>query len=49
MALQAGEHWQSGFVLDAAGNYAITTSQAGAAMQSGWLRDPDGRLVVIFL
>lgn len=49
MALQAGEHWVSGFVMDAQGNYAITTSQTGAVMQGGWLRDPDGRLVVMFL
>jgi hypothetical protein len=48
MALSANEQWKGGFVVDTATGYLIvTSSQSGAAMSGGYLRDPDGRLVVV--
>jgi hypothetical protein len=46
MALQAGEKWVGGFVVDADGDVVFTTSTVGAQWQGGFLRDTDGRLVV---
>lgn len=51
MALASNEAWRSGFVvvLDGSGNpiqYATTYDKTGAHWQGGFLRDPDGRLVV---
>jgi hypothetical protein len=46
MALQAGEKWAGGFVVDATGSVVFTTSTVGAQWQGGFLRDADGRLVV---
>jgi hypothetical protein len=47
MALVNPEHWARGFVwADAAETeLAVVTSTTGASWQSGFLRDPDGRLV----
>jgi hypothetical protein len=49
MALAATEVWRGGFVIDTTtGQVATTTSKAGATWQGGFLRDPDGRLVVTY-
>lgn len=49
MALAANEVWISGFVRDTNSELAlvVTTDATGAEMDSGFLRDPDGRLVVV--
>jgi hypothetical protein len=49
MALGANEKIIGGFVRDVANGYVLvcTTNTAGAKMSSGFLRDPDGRLVVV--
>jgi hypothetical protein len=50
MALLGSEALQGGFVIDkATGMPVFTTVTAGAQMQGGYLRDPDGRLVVRYL
>jgi hypothetical protein len=50
MALAAGEHrGPGGYIVDATGRPVITTVIAGATMQGGLLRDPDGRLVVVYV
>lgn len=47
MALAATEKWIGGFVIDTrTGGVAVTMSRTGAAWWGGFLRDPDGRLVV---
>jgi len=47
MALGSGEVWRGGFVVNAeTGSRVLTTSKTGATWQGGFLRDPDGRLVV---
>jgi hypothetical protein len=47
MALQAGEHrGPGGFIVDSDGQVVFTTDTTNATMQGGFLRDPDGRLVV---
>lgn len=51
MALASNERWESGLVvvLDSSGNVAalsVTTDSSEAQWRSGFLRDPDGRLVV---
>lgn len=48
MALAANEAWVGGFVVDTStGVHVMTTAAAGATWQNGFLRDPDGRLVVV--
>lgn len=47
MALTGTEAWRGGFVVDTATNQIVTTiNTVGAAYKGGFLRDPDGRLVV---
>lgn len=49
MALTGDETYGTviaGFVTDADGNLSVTTDANGATWQGGFLRDPDGRLVV---
>jgi hypothetical protein len=49
MALGPNEQWRGGFVVDTSTTPArmvITYSLVNAQWQSGFLRDPDGRLVV---
>jgi hypothetical protein len=48
MALAVNEVWERGFVVDATNDRTavVTYSKAGATRQAGFLRDPDGRLVV---
>jgi hypothetical protein len=49
MALGANEVWRGGFVVNTSvvpARIVVTYSLAGAQWQSGFLRDPDGRLVV---
>lgn len=46
MALLPAESWSRGFVVDATG-IVVTYSLAGAKMWAGFLRDPDGRLVIV--
>lgn len=48
MALAGTESWTvvPGFVADADGNLSVTTDGTGASWREGFLRDPDGRLVV---
>lgn len=51
MALADDEHWSNGFVVkgDEGDELLIlTTSSVGASWQGGFLRDPDGRLVVAY-
>jgi hypothetical protein len=49
MALLPTETWRGGFVVDTTtGKYAITTSLTNAVWWGGFLRDPDGRLVVTY-
>lgn len=48
MALQPGERWEGGKVVTADGSWAVTTSLTGATWWGGFLRDPDGRLVVVY-
>jgi hypothetical protein len=48
MALADNEQWKGGFVVNIdTGQIAVTTSTAGSAWQGGFVRDPDGRLVVV--
>jgi hypothetical protein len=48
VALSGSEVWRSGFVVDATtGAWVVTYSTTGAAYWGGFLRDPDGRLVVV--
>lgn len=48
MALAATEVYRDGFVRDAATLILITTSNpVGATKRGGFLRDPDGRLVIV--
>jgi hypothetical protein len=48
MALASNEKMVQGVVVDTAtGQPVTTTSTVGAVMSGGFLRDPDGRLVVI--
>lgn len=52
MALSANEFWAGGFVRDNSVDppaLAMTTSLVGARMDKGFLRDPDGRLVVVVI
>jgi hypothetical protein len=49
MALQAGEVRGPGGYIFAAGLPVFTTDTTGATMQGGLLRDPDGRLVVVYV
>lgn len=50
MALLGSEAWRGGFIVDTtSGRPVITTDQTNAQMSGGFLRDPDGRLVVIFV
>jgi hypothetical protein len=50
VALASNEQWVGGFVVDTTtGEPVLTTVQTGAQMWSGFLRDPDGRLVVIYV
>jgi hypothetical protein len=48
--LRPTERWAGGFVVDFSDptklQLAVTTTTAGATWQGGFLRDPDGRLVV---
>jgi len=47
MALAANEIWDKGYLRDRnTGALMITRILTGATWQSGYLRDPDGRLVV---
>lgn len=48
MALAPGEYWSGGKVYAADGSLAVTTSLVGATWWGGFLRDPDGRLVVVY-
>lgn len=51
MALTSNEKWQGGFVVDTSVNpptRVVTTSLTGARWWGGFLRDPDGRLVVTY-
>jgi hypothetical protein len=49
VALGPTEAWVGGFVVDTTtGLIQTTTSKTGAQWQSGFLRDPDGRLVVVY-
>jgi hypothetical protein len=48
MALLATEVWRGGFVVDKnTGRLIVTTDASNATMTGGFLRDPDGRAVVI--
>jgi hypothetical protein len=51
VALTASEVWRGGFVVDATtgatGGWVVTYSLIGAAYWGGFLRDADGRLVVV--
>lgn len=48
MALLVTEIWRQGFVINTTNNLPVITFQtAGATMQQGFLRDADGRLVVV--
>lgn len=47
MALSSSEKWQGGFVVNVVTlHLAVTMQSAGAQWSGGFLRDPDGRLVV---
>lgn len=49
MALASNETWRGGFVVDTSTDppmLSVTTSKTDATWQDGFLRDPDGRLVV---
>jgi len=48
VALASNEVWRNGFVRDEA-TFAliVTTNMTGATISQGYLRDPDGRLVVV--
>lgn len=37
---------QGGFLVDSTGALAVTTDQTNAVIWGGFLRDPEGRLVV---
>lgn len=49
MALASNEKMIAGFVRDTSNGMSLvtTTSTVGAKVQTGFLRDPDGRLVVV--
>jgi hypothetical protein len=49
MALAANEVMRDGFVRDDDADRALvtTTTTSGATFRGGFLRDPDGRLVVV--
>jgi hypothetical protein len=48
MALSGTEVWKGGFVVDStSGALVVTTNATGAVWRGGYLRDPDGRLVVV--
>lgn len=48
MALSATEKWVNGFVVDTStGNMSVTATTSGASWSFGFLRDADGRLVVV--
>jgi len=50
MALTANETYRGGFIrLLSDGSLAVTTNTAGAVSKNGFLRDPDGRLVVVYV
>lgn len=52
MALAVNEFWDGGFVKDRSVDppaLVMTTSLVGARMDKGYLRDPDGRLVVVVI
>lgn len=47
MALAANETWRGGFVVNTlTGVPSFTYQSAGATAQGGFMRDPDGRLVI---
>jgi hypothetical protein len=47
MALSGTEEWRSGFVVDKTTKAWVTTSSTvGATVRNGFLRDPDGRIVI---
>lgn len=49
MALSGSEAVQGGFVVNTSTNppmLVVTTNKTGATWKGGFLRDPDGRLVV---
>lgn len=47
MALLASESRSRGFVFTATGALSVTYSTAGATNYEGFLRDTDGRLVIV--
>lgn len=48
MPLNPNERWVEGFVVNTTTGALVTTSSlAGAAWWGGFLRDPDGRLVIV--
>jgi hypothetical protein len=49
VALLAAEKWICGFVVNSSGAVVTTTSTVGATFSEGFLRDPDGRLVVTYV
>lgn len=49
MALASNERWASGFVVDTdTGAWVTTTNKLNARWWGGFLRDPDGRLVIVY-
>lgn len=51
MALGGSEKWAGGFVVDTTTSppmLVVTTTTTGAVWSGGFLRDPDGRLVVAY-
>lgn len=51
MALTSNEKWKGGVVVNTSTEppmIVMVTSTAGATWQGGFLRDPDGRLVVSY-
>lgn len=49
MALNANEVWYDGFICDInTDSIVVTTNTVGAKWEAGFLRDPDGRLVVFY-
>lgn len=48
MALAANEKWEVGFVVDRTTlRPVVTFNKQNARWETGYLRDPDGRLVVV--
>jgi hypothetical protein len=48
MALASFEQWKGGYVVNTnTGGLAVTDNAAGASWSGGWLRDADGRLVLV--